>query len=164
MTPLEKIREGITEADMQLVIEGYIMMTGDESVKAKPKRKKAAKRKAVKKKATKRKKTTARKTTKKPAIKKVAGNKQGYILKEDNLHYSGSAIKFQENLFDSMMGYAEDLTEAEQEDMEKFSVAKLDKYQGIKVTCAQCNKNEEVHPSRVIPGSRFFCDKCLETK
>jgi hypothetical protein len=141
MTPLEKIKEGITEADMKLVIEGYIMMTGDESVKAKPKRKKAAKRKAVKKKATKRKKTTARKTTKK-----------------------GSAIKFQENLFDSMMGYAEDLTEAEQEDMEKFSVAKLDKYQGIKVTCAQCNKNEEVHPSRVIPGSRFFCDKCLETK
>lgn len=173
MSPIEKIKQGILSGDIQIVHEGYVALTGENllddmielatEAHQKATKKKATKKKATKKKVT-RKKTAAKKATRKKAVEKRTADKSntgGFIIKDPENDSSGGPVKFSGNLFESIMGYAEEMTDAEREELKKISPAKLDKYIGVSKDCVKCGKTFEVHPSRVIPGTRFWCDKCL---
>ena len=167
MSPIEKIKQGILSGDIQIVHEGYVALTGEDLLGSiepvTESRQKTTKKKATKKKAA-RKKTAAKKVTRKKAVEKRTADKSntgGFIIKDPENDSSGGPVKFSGNLFESIMGYAEEMTDAEREELKKISPAKLDKYVGVSKDCVKCGKTFEVHPSRVIPGTRFWCDKCL---
>ena len=194
MSPLEKIREGILTSSRQLLVDGYCQMTGEdpesllqeigaedhneeqhsvqEPVVEEPKpkrkkatRKKATKKKAVKKKATK-KKATKKKTTKKKAAKKAG--KKGFEIKSEEKKPEGVAGWNGENLFESMIGFEEDLTEDEAKKLGKINQEvggrADDEYHPIDIKCTTCKKIKSTNPSYINPSCKFVCDVCLSKK
>lgn len=191
MSPLEMIKLGIQEGDINIVRQAYFNMTGEaidteeEEVvvevatkkvvprkkatkkKAAPKRKKATKKKA----APKRKKATKKKAAprrKKAAVK--AGD--GFTIGSQESNEEVGNARWTGNLFQSEAGYSEPLSEEEEERLESLigkggqkANIPVDRYQPIDMVCEKCHKTVGVNPAHIVPSSKYFyCDPCLNKR
>jgi hypothetical protein len=175
MSPLEQIRSGILNMNMGQVKSGYESLTGTVLESAEilvQETTPEIKKKTTKKKAT-RKKTATKTTTKKSARKKTAvKHKDGFLVKDTAPDMSEGQARWSGNLFESMMGYTEKLTEAESaqltdlvgKDGHKTRI-RGDSYAPINIVCDSCKKNKRVNPAHIVPSAKYYyCDGCLDKR
>lgn len=183
MSPLEMIKLGIQEGDINIVRQAYFNMTGEAidteeeevvvevATKKVVPRKKATKKKAApkRKKATKKKAAPKRKkATKKRAVK--AGD--GFTVASQASNEEVGNARWTGNLFQSEAGYSEPLSEEEEERLESLigkggqkANIPVDKYQPINMVCEKCDKTVGVNPAHIVPSSKYFyCDPCLNKR
>ena len=185
MSPIEMVKLGIQEGDMNIVRQAYFNLTGEvveaeeEEVvveaatkKGVPRKKKATRKKATKKAAPKRKKKATKKRAapkrKKAAVKAGTGFTVG--TQESNEEVGNA--RWTGNLFQSDEGYTEPLSEEEEEQLgeligkggQKANIP-VDQYQPIDMVCDKCHKTVGVNPAHIVPSSKYFyCDPCLNKR
>lgn len=182
MSPLETIKLGIQEDDINIVRQGYFQLTGEavdtqeEEVAVSRTTKKATKKKATKKKTTKRKatkkKATRKKATKKKATKRRVTSKEGFVVKDPTGPREAGDAKWTGNLFESEMGHTEEMTDDEANQLGELIGAggqreriAQDAYQPIDMDCHRCKKTVSVNPAYIVPSAKYYyCDGCLDKR
>jgi len=147
VNPLQKIRQGILENNMSLVIDGYASMTGEDlSVKEK-----------VVKKRGRPKKTPVSKTPKAKPVENFYQEKVG-----------GGEARFDRNTWvDDGSLHREPLTEIEKKIQDKIqsNIPKKPPYKTINVECYKCNRKYDVNPAYTTRNSsgetNYICERCL---
>jgi len=166
MSPLEQIKSGILTANMDEVKAGYEALTG-ASLDV-PQTKRTTAKKAATKKPTRK---TAKKTTRKKVATK-ADTKGGFIIKEKEPDLTDGQVRWTENLFESMIGYSETMTEEESSLVneligkggQKPKIAG-DSYKPIDMFCDGCKKTKSVNPAYIVPTAQYYyCDNCLDKR
>jgi len=183
MSPIEMIKLGIQEDDMNIVRQAYFQLTGevvdaeeDEVVietttkKAVARKKPSAQKRTTKKKTAKKK--AAPKRRKKTAKKKPVKAGEGFTVGTQESNEEVGNARWTGNLFRSDEGYSESLSEEEEEQLgtligkggQKVKLP-VDRYQPIDMVCDKCHKTVGVNPAHIVPSSKYFyCDPCLNKR
>lgn len=149
MSPLDLIKNGILENDLEKVIQGYTLLTGEE---VKPKE--AAE-------SNKAESTTSRKTDEMQSQMPMRSSELDFTVKRDSptagTHGRKESIQVGENQF------VDDGSEAKGEEFKTPEVNPTPRrkpIQMVEVICNSCGRKEEINPAYKA-GSYHRCSRCV---